>query len=241
MDINWEKNPLIPVVAQDYLSGDVLMLAYMDREAFELTLESGYAHYFSRSRNRIWKKGESSNHTQEVKDILIDCDADTILLKVKQNGVACHTGTRSCFFKSILKGERVLSREVDTNSIYSTVDTLYHTILERKSDNSKRSWTKRLLEDKSLLYSKIEEEAKEPKMMLLMVRVMIWNWVEEVDWLRKVNSLKQKWPEFTLITKLQLWLEAMWSLREKQFSSQGFRRVRGPGRALKKERDFGEG
>ncbi len=82
-------------------------------------------------------------------------------LKVKQNGVACHTGTRSCFFKSILKGERVLSREVDTNSIYSTVDTLYHTILERKSDNSKRSWTKRLLEDKSLLYSKIEEEAKE--------------------------------------------------------------------------------
>ncbi len=161
MDINWEKNPLIPVVAQDYLSGDVLMLAYMDREAFELTLESGYAYYFSRSRNRIWKKGESSNHTQEVKDILIDCDADTILLKVKQNGVACHTGTRSCFFKSILKGERVLSREVDTNSIYSTVDTLYHTILERKSDNSKRSWTKRLLEDKSLLYSKIEEEAKE--------------------------------------------------------------------------------
>ncbi len=161
MDINWEKNPLIPVVAQDYLLGDVLMLAYMDREAFELTLESGYAHYFSRSRNRIWKKGESSSHTQEVKDILIDCDADTILLKVKQNGVACHTGTRSCFFKSILKGERVLSREVDTNSIYSIVDTLYHTILERKSDNSKRSWTKRLLEDKSLLYSKIEEEAKE--------------------------------------------------------------------------------
>ncbi len=107
------------------------------------------------------RRESSSNHTQEVKDILIDCDADTILLKVKQNGVACHTGTRSCFFKSILKGERVLSREVDTNSIYSIVDTLYHTILERKSDNSKRSWTKRLLEDKSLLYSKIEEEAKE--------------------------------------------------------------------------------
>ncbi len=136
------------------------MLAYMDREAFELTLESGYAHYFSRSRNRIWKKGESSNHTQEVKDILIDCDADTILLKVKQNGVACHTGTRSCFFKSILKGERVLSREVDTNSIYSTVDTLYHIILERKSDNSKSRGLRGYLRI-SLLYSKIEEEAKE--------------------------------------------------------------------------------
>jgi len=161
MDINWEKNPLIPAVAQDYKSGDVLMLAYMNKEAFELTLSSGYAHYFSRSKKRIWKKGESSGHTQEVKDILIDCDGDTILLKVKQNGVACHTGTKSCFFRSLLDKKRVLEKEIDTNSIYSVVDTLYHTILERKSDSAKKSWTKRLLEDKNLLYSKIEEEAKE--------------------------------------------------------------------------------
>ena len=161
MSINWEKNPLIPAVAQDYKSGDVLMLAYMNREAFELTLSSGYAHYFSRSKKRIWKKGESSGHTQKIKDILIDCDGDTVLLKVKQNGVACHTGTKSCFFRSLLNKKRVLEKEIDTNSIYSVVDTLYHTILERKSDSAKKSWTKRLLEDKNLLYSKIEEEAKE--------------------------------------------------------------------------------
>jgi phosphoribosyl-ATP pyrophosphohydrolase/phosphoribosyl-AMP cyclohydrolase len=161
MSINWEKNPLIPAVAQDYKSGDVLMLAYMNREAFKLTLSSGYAHYFSRSKKRIWKKGESSGHTQEIRDILIDCDSDTILLKVKQNGVACHTGTRSCFFRSVLNKKRVLEKEIDTNSIYSVVDTLYHTILERKSDSAKNSWTKKLLEDKNLLYSKIEEEAKE--------------------------------------------------------------------------------
>ena len=161
MSINWEKNPLIPAVAQDYKSGDVLMLAYMNREAFELTLNSGYAHYFSRSKKRIWKKGESSGHTQEIKDVLIDCDGDTILLKVKQNGVACHTGTKSCFFRSLLEDRRVLEKEIDTNSIYSVVDTLYHTILERKNSNASKSWTKKLLEDKNLLYSKIEEEAKE--------------------------------------------------------------------------------
>ena len=161
MQIDWNKNPIVPTIAQDYLTGDVLMLAYMNREAFELTLKSGYAHYFSRSRQRIWKKGESSNHTQEIKDILIDCDSDTILLKVKQNGVACHTGTRSCFFRSILNNSRVLKQEVDTSSIYGIVDTLYHTILERKNSNSTKSWTKKLLEDKNLLYSKIEEEAKE--------------------------------------------------------------------------------
>lgn len=161
MQIDWNKNPIVPTIAQDYLTRDVLMLAYMNREAFELTLKSGYAHYFSRSRQRIWKKGESSNHTQEIKDILIDCDSDTILLKVKQNGVACHTGTRSCFFRSILNNSRVLKQEVDTSSIYGIVDTLYHTILERKNSNSTKSWTKKLLEDKNLLYSKIEEEAKE--------------------------------------------------------------------------------
>jgi phosphoribosyl-ATP pyrophosphohydrolase/phosphoribosyl-AMP cyclohydrolase len=161
MQIDWNKNPIVPAIAQDYLLGDVLMLAYMNKEALDLTLNSGYAHYFSRSRQRIWKKGESSGHTQEIKDILIDCDSDTILLKVKQNGVACHTGTRSCFFRSILNNKRVLEQEVDTSSIYGVVDTLYHTILERKNSNSTKSWTKKLLDDKRLLYNKIEEEAKE--------------------------------------------------------------------------------
>jgi len=161
INIDWNKTPLIPAIAQDAKSGDVLMLAYMNKEALDLTLQTGYAHYFSRSRQRIWKKGESSNHTQEVVDVLIDCDNDTILLKVNQNGVACHTGAKSCFFRTIKDNKRVLNQEVDTSDIYSVVDTLYHTIQERKSDNSKKSWTKKLLNNKELLLNKIREEAEE--------------------------------------------------------------------------------
>jgi len=159
--IDWDKNPLLPAIAQDAQSGDVLMLAYMNKEALELTLKTGFAHYFSRSRQRMWKKGESSGHTQEIVDVLIDCDSDTILLKVNQEGVACHTGAKSCFFTSIKDNKRVLEQEVDTSAVYSVIDTLYHTILERKSDNSKKSWTKKLLNDKELLLSKIKEEADE--------------------------------------------------------------------------------
>ena len=162
MQINWQKNPLIPAIAQDSETNEVLMLAYMNEEAYNLTLRTGYAHYFSRSKQRIWKKGESSNHTQEVKDILLDCDADTLVLKIHQNGVACHTGTKSCFFTSVTQDKRVLEQEVDTNAMYSVVDTLYHTILERKSSKeTQKSWTKKLLNDKELMLSKIREEADE--------------------------------------------------------------------------------
>ena len=162
MNINWQKNPLIPAIAQDYKTGEVLMLAYMNKEAYNLTLSTGYAHYFSRSRQRLWKKGESSNHTQEIKDILLDCDADTVVLKIKQNGVACHTGRKSCFFTSVIEDKIVLEKEIDTDSIYGVVDTLYHTILDRK--NSKeitKSWTQKLLNNKELMLSKIIEEANE--------------------------------------------------------------------------------
>jgi len=162
MTINWNKNPLIPAIAQDYQNNEVLMLAYMNKEAYNLTLSTGFAHYFSRSKQRIWKKGESSKHTQEVKDILLDCDGDTLILKIKQNGVACHTGTKSCFFTSVMQDKVILEKEVDTDAIYSVVDTLYHTILERKNAPAKvRSWTKKLLDDKKLLLSKIREEADE--------------------------------------------------------------------------------
>ena len=159
--IDWDKTPLLPAITQEASSGDVLMLAYMNKEALELTLKTGFAHYFSRSRQRMWKKGESSGHTQEIVDVLIDCDSDTILLKVNQEGVACHTGAKSCFFTSIKDDKRVLEQEIDTSAVYSVIDTLYHTILERKSDNSKKSWTKKLLNDKELLLSKIKEEADE--------------------------------------------------------------------------------
>jgi phosphoribosyl-ATP pyrophosphohydrolase/phosphoribosyl-AMP cyclohydrolase len=162
MQINWHETPLIPAIAQDYESNEVLMLAYMNEEAFNLTQSTGYAHYFSRSKQRIWKKGESSKHTQEIKDILLDCDADTVILKIKQNGVACHTGRKSCFFTSITQDKVILDKEVDTDAMYGVVDTLYHTILERKNETeAKKSWTKKLLNDKELMLSKIREEADE--------------------------------------------------------------------------------
>ncbi len=96
---------LVPAIAQDEATGDVLMLAWMNREAFEETVRTGRACYFSRSRNRLWRKGEESGNVQEVREIFIDCDADTILLKVRQiGGAACHEGYRSCFFRRLDKG-----------------------------------------------------------------------------------------------------------------------------------------
>lgn len=161
LKIDWNKTELLPVVIQDSITNEVLMLAYMNEEALELTKSTGFAHYFSRSKQRIWKKGESSNHTQEIVDILLDCDGDTLLLKVKQNGVACHTGRKSCFFTSLKNEKIILEKEVDLDSVYGVVDVLYHTILERKSSGDKNSWTKKLLNDKELLKSKINEEADE--------------------------------------------------------------------------------
>jgi len=161
MRIDWNKHTLLPTIAQEAKSGDILMMAYMNKEAYELTLKTGFAHYFSRSKQRIWRKGEESGHTQEIVDVLIDCDSDTILLKVNQKGVACHTGRKSCFFTSVKDEKEVLKQEVNIEDKYSIVDVLYHIILERKNDSSKKSWTKKLLNDKKLLLSKIQEEADE--------------------------------------------------------------------------------
>ncbi len=95
-----KQNGLIPAIAQDYKTGKVLMLAYMNEEAYEKTLETGKAHYYSRSRQKLWLKGEQSGNFQIVKEIYIDCDEDTILLKIEQiGGAACHKGYQSCFFR----------------------------------------------------------------------------------------------------------------------------------------------
>jgi len=103
MKIDWEKTGgLLPVVVQDVASSEVLMLAYMDEEALNLSLETGFAHYFSRTKNRIWKKGEQSGNVQKIEDAYLDCDNDTLLIKVEQQGgAACHTGAKSCFFRKI--------------------------------------------------------------------------------------------------------------------------------------------
>ena len=98
-DMKWNEKGLLCAVVQDYNSGEVLMQAYMNEEALRLTLETGYAHYFSRSRNCLWKKGETSGHVQKVLSAALDCDGDCILLGVERTGVACHTGSRSCFFR----------------------------------------------------------------------------------------------------------------------------------------------
>jgi len=112
---NFEKlNGMVPAIAQDVETGEVLMLAWMNQEAFEETLRTRRACYYSRSRNRLWRKGEESGHVQDVEAIYVDCDADTILLKVRQHGgAACHEGYKSCFFRELdgdqtrIVGERV--------------------------------------------------------------------------------------------------------------------------------------
>lgn len=114
---------LLPAIVQDADSGEILMLAYMNRDAWQRTKETGTATFFSRSRNKLWVKGETSGNTQEVKEIRLDCDADTILLKVHQHGgAACHEGYRSCFFRRLagesweVSGERVF----DPATVYGT-------------------------------------------------------------------------------------------------------------------------
>jgi phosphoribosyl-AMP cyclohydrolase len=97
--IDWEKQDgLLPAIAQDADTKEVLMLAYVNKEALKLTFETGYAHYYSRSRDEMWKKGETSGHLQKIVDVHLDCDGDTILYVVNQTGAACHTGEKTCFF-----------------------------------------------------------------------------------------------------------------------------------------------
>ena len=121
--INFEKaGGLIPAVAQDADTGEVLMLAWMNREAFEETVRTRRAVYFSRSRNKLWRKGEESGHVQEVSGIFVDCDADTVLLKVKQiGGAACHEGYKSCFFRELAGGELtvIAERVFDPKQVYA--------------------------------------------------------------------------------------------------------------------------
>ena len=101
-DLDFEKfSGLLPVIAQEQASGKVLMLAYANLEAVRKTQDTGYAHYWSRSRNTLWKKGESSGHFQQITEVLVDCDEDTLLYKVSQTGPASHTGEKSCFFKKL--------------------------------------------------------------------------------------------------------------------------------------------
>ncbi|ERG90152.1 MAG: phosphoribosyl-AMP cyclohydrolase [Haloquadratum walsbyi J07HQW1] len=119
IEITFNSDGLVPAIAQDVDSGEVLMLAYVSPMALERTRETGHAHYYSRSREELWKKGETSGHIQRIREIRADCDADTILYLVEQTGGACHTGHQSCFYRT-LDGTEVTERVFDPETVYES-------------------------------------------------------------------------------------------------------------------------
>ena len=122
--IAFDKDGLVPAIAQQYDTGEVLMVAWMNRDAVSETLGNGRVCYWSRSRGELWRKGESSGQTQRLVDFRIDCDGDTLLLQVDQTGVACHTGRRSCFFQAVRGGkiEKIQAVSVDPADLYGGKD-----------------------------------------------------------------------------------------------------------------------
>lgn len=162
MSPDFSKSSLLPVIVQDGKSREVLMCAFMNEEAYNLTRESGYAHYFSRSKNRIWKKGEESGNVQLVRAIKLDCDMDTVLLEVEQvGGAACHTGRVSCFFNDV-EGKIDSEPIVDMSTKYNAFDELFHIIEERKRANPDESYTAKLFsKGENSILKKVCEEAGE--------------------------------------------------------------------------------
>ena len=122
-EVNWDSEGLVPVIAQDYKTAKVLMFAWMNREALQQTEDTKQAVYFSRSRNKLWRKGEESGHTQKVHEIRVDCDEDVILLRIEQvGGIACHTGRNSCFFKKLDNGHWKIDQPViNPEDIYKPI------------------------------------------------------------------------------------------------------------------------
>ncbi|MEQ8251429.1 phosphoribosyl-AMP cyclohydrolase [Oceanibaculum nanhaiense] len=118
--IKFDANGLVPAIAQQHDTGEVLMMAWMNRAAIEETLATSRVCYWSRSRGALWRKGESSGQVQSLKELIVDCDGDTLLLKVDQLGVACHTGRRSCFYRAAREGElvEIMAVEVDPKALY---------------------------------------------------------------------------------------------------------------------------
>ncbi len=143
-----EERDLVPVVVQDVKNNNVLMLAYMNDESIELTKKTGYMHYWSRSRDALWKKGETSGNLQKCIELMTDCDSDAMLARVEQTGVACHTGTYSCFHKDPLPSEDIVTQ-------------LWRVFDERKAEESTISYTYKLLSNRNLLLKKLAEESSE--------------------------------------------------------------------------------
>ena len=156
-NLHFDQNGLIPAIAQDWVDGSILMMAWMNKESLIKTLESGEVHYWSRSRKELWHKGKTSGHFQKLKGIRTDCDLDAILLSIEQVGsIACHTGKRSCFFKDLETNQENLSPPSDACS------ELFRVIENRKSNPEKGSYTNSLLQDgNNKILKKIGEETAE--------------------------------------------------------------------------------
>lgn len=160
------SNGLIPAVVQDARTKEVLMVAYMNRESLEKSLESGETHFWSRSRKKLWRKGESSGHIQKIKAIFVDCDEDTLLVEVEQTGVACHTGRPSCFFQELTPAGAAAALPAEAeplaDSKRAVFELLYRTILERKGRPSAESYTSSLFQGGiDRILKKVGEEAGE--------------------------------------------------------------------------------
>ena len=150
-DIAFDERGLVPCIVQDWDTGEVLTLAYMNRESLRRTRETGEMHFFSRSRQELWHKGATSGNTQQLKAIRYDCDADALLALVKPAGPACHTGERSCFHRG----------ELQATAPFETLPTLERTIAERAAVRPSGSYTAKLLDDPGLAGAKVQEEAEE--------------------------------------------------------------------------------
>tara|TARA_B100000700_G_scaffold24546_1_gene23761 strand:+ start:767 stop:1411 length:645 start_codon:yes stop_codon:yes gene_type:complete len=156
-NLNFDKNGLIPAIAQDWIDGCILMMAWMNKESLIKTIESGEVHYWSRSRKEIWHKGKTSGHFQKLKGIRTDCDSDALLLSIEQIGsIACHEGERSCFFKDL---------ETNQNTSYPPSDAcseLFRVIESRKTKPEEGSYTNSLLSDgNNKILKKLGEETAE--------------------------------------------------------------------------------
>jgi phosphoribosyl-ATP pyrophosphohydrolase/phosphoribosyl-AMP cyclohydrolase len=160
--VRFGADGLVPVVAQERRSGDVLMVAYADREALERTRSTGLAHYFSRSRRAPWRKGETSGHEQRVAEIRLDCDGDTVLYRVEQSGPACHTGTRTCFSSVVAETDGQGGLQAGEDPGGHLLSRLAEVIAARASDRPEGSYTARLLDQGVAKVSqKVGEEAVE--------------------------------------------------------------------------------
>lgn len=149
--IEYDQRGLVPCIVQDWLTGEVLMHAYMNAESLRRTRETGEAHFFSRSRQELWRKGETSGNTLAVRGIRYDCDGDALLALVEPAGPACHTGERSCFHRG----------ELDPAAPYEALPTLERTISSRAAERPDGSYTAKLLADRDLNGDKVAEEAEE--------------------------------------------------------------------------------